>query len=90
MASGSDGSGGARWPPWVASWVAAAAAMGLLAALSPAWPPAAGEGSCARWLRMLAEHPIRGTLALGLVLWALGPRRPPPGDDPGHGVSQGL
>ena len=75
-----------RWTPWLAS----AAALFLFALLARARPPQPGEGPGLRWLRMLAEHPVRGALALGLVLWALSPRREPPSDDPGLGADQGL
>lgn len=35
-------------------------------------PPAPGEPRVGRWLRKLAEHPLRGSLALGLFLLAGG------------------
>ena len=37
-------------------------------------PPGPGEARIGRWLRKLAEHPLRGSLALGLLLAAGLPR----------------
>ncbi len=37
--------------------------------------PGAGEPLPARWARKLAEHPVRGSLALALLILALRPAR---------------
>lgn len=56
------------------AWRVAAAALALHVALSfvlaqvPARP---GEALFVRWARSLAEHPVRGPVALGLILFAL-------------------
>ena len=38
--------------------------------------PGAGEPLLARWARKLAEHPVRGSLALALLVLALRPAHP--------------
>ncbi len=77
--------------PSRAPWLIAAAVIAVLTLwLTALAPPEPGEGSTLRWLRKVVEHPVRGGLALGLVLWALSPRQRPPPDDPGHGEGQGL
>jgi hypothetical protein len=40
-------------------------------------PPDFGEPLALRWLRSVAEHPIRATLALALLGVAFGAARPP-------------
>ena len=75
-----------RWTPWGAAALATAA-LTLALRLAPAQ---AGEGLPLRWLRMLAEHPLRATAALGLVLWAASRPREAAPDDPGHGADEGL
>ena len=47
------------------------ACWAVLAQLVARIPPAPGEGWGLRWLRVLAEHPLRGGLALALGLLAL-------------------
>ena len=42
-------------------------------------PPGPGEPLVGRWLRKLAEHPLRSSLALGLLLAAGWPRTGPRG-----------
>ena len=54
------------WTPWVL-------AAGLEAALVFVLDldtPGPGEGLSLRWLRSVAGHPVRSSLALGLGLWA--------------------
>jgi len=46
-----------------------------IAHLDGTWPPASAEPAALRWLRKLAEHPLRVSLGLGLVLGALRPAR---------------
>lgn len=48
-------------------------------------PPGPGEAWMGRWLRKLAEHPLRGSLSLGLLLLAAGVPR-----GLGGGASGGL
>jgi len=59
---------GWRWG--VALWGAVLLALG---ALEPLRPPALGEPLSLRWVRKVREHPVRGAVALGLVLVALRP-----------------
>jgi hypothetical protein len=75
-----------RWTPWAVAALATAALVFVLGL----HPPQPGEGPLLRWLRMLAEHPVRAALAMGLVLWATSRPVKPSADDPGHGPRQGL
>jgi hypothetical protein len=65
--------------------------LGGLVQLAAGWgtaiePPSAGEPLPWRWLRTLAEHPVRGALGSTLLVWGLlGGRGPTPGTRAGTG-----
>ena len=67
--------------PWasLAPWAIGAALWFAVSLLDAGVPSGPGEPLCARWLRKLAEHPLRGSLALGLLLAAGGLLRGPRG-----------
>jgi len=64
--------------PIRAAWVLGALLWAGLTGAAAWIPLAPGESVPLRWLRKLGEHPVRGTLALGLLVLALrkAPDRP--------------
>ncbi|HVS08255.1 MAG TPA: hypothetical protein VMS76_00180 [Planctomycetota bacterium] len=59
-----------------ALWILSASFVQLLLVIVVSLPPRANEPWLLRWLRTAGEHPVRSTLALGLVLHALVLPRP--------------
>jgi hypothetical protein len=76
---------------WLTPFVAGPLLWGLASLATRANPPRAGQDVFWRWLATLSDHPVRSSLALGCLAFALRPFRMPerPGRDR-DGSSVGL
>lgn len=62
-------------PPWLAALLLSLVLVGACKAVLALCVPAPGEAWILRWLRLLAAHPTRSTLACALLFASVLPRR---------------
>lgn len=67
--TGGAGAGGLRLP-----LLLAAAVIACVELLCATVQPVPGEPLLLRWMRVVADHPVRAGLAFYLLFWSAGPR----------------